>query len=179
MLTNSRFEYGSMAKVFHWGMALIMIMLFAGMYYAEELPRSELKSTIYMFHKSTGILMFAFVVLRLTWRLTQEEPELPKDMNVLQLFFARLNIILLYGLMFGMPISGYLMAAFGKHPVTLYGLLQLPSFEHSRDLSHFFHNLHIIQANVVFWLFWLHVAAALYHHFVRKDDTLSRMLPSS
>lgn len=176
MLKNTEFAYGRIAKFFHWTIAILIISLLAVGLYMTDLPREE-KGTIYGIHKSTGILVLTLMTMRLAWRMRNIEPALPAAMGKLLKLGARISHISLYIFGFLMPLSGWGMSSAGGHPVTFYGLFTLPPLvAPNKELGGLFHDLHSIAGYALIGLIAVHAAAALWHHFIRKDDVLRKML---
>lgn len=174
MLKNTLTTYGSVAKFLHWIIALFLIGLVIAGYVMTHFVKSDLKYSIYDLHKATGLLVFGLVAFRLLWRLINPEPRL-FPMPAWQKWLVKLTIVLLYALMFLMPISGFLTSMFGGYPVTFYHLFTLSPFAVNHSYSDFFATLHSVFAYTLVAVFILHVAGAWYHHLILKDETLRRM----
>ena len=175
MLKNNLSSYGSVAKFFHWIMALLMISMLTAGFLMTSIPASKLKWSIYNIHKATGVMIFAFALTRLTWRVININP-----MNVTmanwQKIISNITHYLLYLLMFSMTISGLVMSLFGGYTISMFGLCNIPASEKNPNLASFFHDFHGIAGLVLLALVTLHICAALYHHLWLKDDVLKRML---
>jgi cytochrome b561 len=86
--------------------------------------------------------------------------------------------VALYALMIGMPLAGWLMLSAAAKPIPLFGL-QLPALiGESKALADLIEEIHETGGTVGYYLIGLHAAAALFHHYVKRDNTLPRMLPS-
>jgi cytochrome b561 len=171
-------SYTAVAKLLHWSIGFLIIgMLISGLL-MEDLTPITLKFQVIQLHKSFGITILILATLRVLWRLTHKAPPLPFHMPHWQKGAAHLTHFGLYVLMFAMPITGYLMSdASGYHP-NLFGL-QVPvlmNAEPSAAKNFFF--LHENGAALLWALLAAHVAGALFHHFIVKDNTLRRMLPN-
>ncbi|ESQ78838.1 YceI family protein [Asticcacaulis sp. YBE204] len=169
--------YHRASRYLHWAMAaLIFYMVFLG--WTLEDKDGGLFSR-YQMHKSVGFLILAFTVVRIGLRLAYKAPpeiEGPKW----QMAAARAVHIGFYVLMIGLPLTGWALVSTAKVPVpTLwFGVVPIPHLPLSHDLNALFHNLHGVFAKLIFYvLIPLHVGAALMHHFIHKDDTVTRMLP--
>lgn len=177
MSSHTPTSYNPLAKAFHWLLALAIIgMLLMGLY-MEDLPFSPWKFELFQIHKSVGITILLLVAVRLLWRLTYPAPMLPAHMPLWQKAAAHTTHLALYGLMFAMPITGYLMSdAAGYHP-NWFGLNVPILMSPNPEAAKLFSTLHGLGANLFWFLLATHVGAALYHHVWVKDDTLRRMLP--
>lgn len=176
MLKNTLEQYGWLAKLFHWVMALAVIgIVTAGLIMTDMDKDNPLRGEIYNIHKSVGVLILALVVLRFLWRLMNPVPALPADMPAWQRIIAHLNIYLLYALMISMALSGFLMSYF-SYGVPFFGLFSFKSDVGAPALAGFTHTIHVLLPYVLYLSFASHIAGALYHHFVRKDEILRRMV---
>lgn len=181
-IKNSDSSYGSVAKIFHWGMFLLILTLVVVGFYMHGLPADTPEQATYKFgfydlHKAFGILALILVALRLGWRLSNPVPKMPENMRKIELFSAHAMHVLLYVLMFAQPISGWLRSSYGGHAVEMFGLKIPALVGKDKAMEHFFHEAHEVLAFALITAFFLHVGAGLYHHFVRKDDVLRRMSP--
>jgi cytochrome b561 len=120
------------------------------------------------------------VSLRLGWRLANVTPSYPNDMPPWQKFTAHSVHWLLYGFLFAMPITGYLLTSAAGFAPSFFGLFVVPALiEPNKDLAHLFATIHAWLAYSLIGLLCVHIGAALEHHFVEKDNILRRMLGMS
>lgn len=173
-------RYGAVAQAFHWLIAaLIFVMLGLG-YYMEDLPLGTRKLELYGIHKSIGITIAGLAALRLLWRFLNPPPPLPASMKPWEHKVAGVVHALLYLMLLVQPMIGFLQSNAANSPVVLWGVLLLPPLIGPDDpLGETLIGVHAIGGNFLAVLVILHVAAALRHHFVLKDDVLRRMLPGS
>lgn len=178
-LRNSVLNYGSLAKFFHWAVALlIFVMLGLGLYMTGLDPSPFMFST-YTWHKSLGLVVLLLAVLRLGWRLYSKPPRFLRDqMKSWEIKLAHITHFLLYICMFAMPLSGWLMISADHNPdPTIFGF-EIPALiSPNPDLLPVFHSVHFLTAWGLIALILLHGAGALKHHFINKDRSLIRMLP--
>lgn len=171
-------RYGAVAQVFHWLIAVLIFIMLALGNYMEDLPLGTRKLELYQLHKSIGITIGILVVLRLLWRLSHPPPALPAGMKPWERLAAGVVHGLLYMMLFVMPLIGFLQSNAANFPVVLWGFVPLPPLIGPDEaLSETLVNLHGIGGNLLAVLVIIHVAAALRHHFMLKDDVLRRMLP--
>lgn len=169
-----------MAKIFHWGMFLILLTLVVVGYYMHGLPADTpeqmgYKYDLYGVHKSFGILVLILVIFRLGWRMINPVPKMPGTMSRIESLSAHAMHMLLYMIMISQPLFGWLRSSSAGVPVKFFGL-ELPALaDKDKAISHFFHEAHELTAVLLIVAFALHVAAALFHHHVRKDDVMARM----
>lgn len=179
MLKNTKNQYGSVSKCFHWGVfILVALMLICG-FFMEDLPDS-MQGTTYMLHKSTGILILGLIILRLFWRWINITPVLPSATPVLLRFAAHLVHAFLYILLIAMPISGWILSTAAGRIPAFYGLINMPfpGIEKSKEIATIAGNAHEFIAYALLFVIIVHIAAGLKHHFMDKDDILIRMMPN-
>ena len=168
--------YTPVAKGLHWLMAVLIIGLLALGIYMHELPLSPQKLQLYSWHKWAGVTVFLLVWLRLAWRVMNPPPALPEGMPAHMRLAAHAGHAALYGLMVVIPLSGWLMSSAKGVQTVWFGVLPIPDLlERDKALGHLLEEVH----EALNWLLMLtlagHVAAALWHHLVLKDETLRRM----
>jgi cytochrome b561 len=124
------------------------------------------------------VTIFVLAVLRLAWRLGNPVPMLPAGTPLWQRRLAHLSHAGLYTLLIVMPVTGWIMSSALNLPVVYLGLIHIPSpFGVDRALGEAMKSVHQMLAMALLILVSVHAAAALYHHFVLRDDVLRRMLP--
>ena len=178
LIKNTDARYGYVAITLHWVMAILIIgMLIVGLY-MKGLPISLQKLKLYGLHKEFGILILMLVIVRLTWRFNSIIPKLPNNLAFWQKLAAHTSHILLYGFMFALPITGWMMSSTAGLPVSFFGLFTLPAlFTNHHELHIIVKLLHKFLAYGLIAVLCVHILAALQHHFIYKDTTLRRMLP--
>lgn len=174
-IKNSEQAYGTVAKSLHWIIAIIMIgMLCLGLY-MTRLPLSLEQVKLIGWHKEIGVIVLALAFIRIAWRLLNVTPLL--SLPWLEKFAARAIHWAFYGFMFALPITGWLMSSAAGFPVSFFGLFTLPDLiAPNETLRHLLAETHKWLAYGLIATICLHVAAALKHHFIDKDDILRRML---
>ncbi len=172
-------HYTGTAKSLHWLMALMIIgMIPLGMY-MHELPLSPEKLQLYSWHKWTGVTVFVLLLARVSWRLTHQPPPLPWHMSRLERLAAHGGHIALYLLMLALPISGWLMSSAKGFQTVWFGVLPIPDLlGKDKELGETLAEVHEILSWIMVTVLIVHVAAALKHHFMDKDDVLTRMTPA-
>ena len=183
MLTNTESTYGTLHRALHWLMALMVIgMIGVGMYIHDLDPNIPAEASVKMqlggLHKATGMVILMLVALRLAWVLANGTPGLPGTVPRWQRIVAKATHHTMYLLMFAMPISGYVMSSYAARPVSVYGLFEIPPLfrDKNLDMAKAVFEVHETLATILIVLIVLHVAVALKHHFVDKDNILRRML---
>jgi cytochrome b561 len=168
MLRNTKEQYGSINKFFHWTMAfLIITMLCVGFF---------MSGPIVNIHKLTGLLILTLVALRLIWKLLNPVPELPETISRFEKILARSAEGFLYLCMFAMPLSGWAMAtSFGYSPHLGSFYFPMPGISVDKTNAYFFKSIHDTLAWVFIGFISLHILGALKHLIIDKD---SRVLKS-
>ncbi len=170
--------YTAIAKVLHWGMALLIIGLLSLGFVMTGLPLSPEKLQYYAWHKWAGVSLFLLVWLRLAWRLFNPPPPYSESMSALLRRLAHLGHAMLYGLMIVIPLSGWLLSSAKGVQTVAFGVLAVPDLlQKDKEMGNLLHEVHEALNFALLLLLLGHVAAALKHHWVDRDDILKRMLP--
>ena len=167
--------YNLSLRILHWGMAaLLLSMLFAGLIMVRSLEPWQ--PPLLELHKSFGIIALIAVTFRIAVRLSTRSPALPPRLPSIQRHVARVSHLLLYGAMFALPVSGYLMQNAAGRPVELFNVIDMPSvLPISLNRYGLLRELHGTIALCLTGLVVLHIAAALHHGWIRKDGVLDTM----
>jgi cytochrome b561 len=144
-----------------------------------HIGRNTPVTTLISLHFSFGVLILAAIVVRLAWRVIHGEPAPERGVPPWQVHAARVIHWLLYLLLVVVPVLGWINASYRDMPVTFFGLVQVPQLVAAHDAAwRWTGDIHVLVAEyAILPLVGLHVAAALYHHFIRRDRVLQRMLP--
>jgi cytochrome b561 len=179
-MTNARTTagYTDTAKLLHWLIMALLIVQFVIAWTMPQMRRDTQPDTLINLHISIGVLILAIAVVRLAWRATHREPAPEDGLPPWQVQSARVVHWLLYLLLFVVPILGWINASWRGFPIIMFGL-ELPKLIATRAPGWgWTGDVHGLLANyLLLVLVGLHVAAALYHYFVRRDRVLQRMLP--
>ncbi len=169
--------YTPTARVLHWvTAALVLTMVPVGIIIANEWG-GKLQDALYSLHKSVGALLLALVVVRLAYRLTHKPPPLPGDIPPVQRLAAQAMHWVLYALLIVQPLLGWAGTSAYPAPVPVFGLFELPPLlAPNRALSEQLLSVHGLVGLTIAGLAALHIGAALFHHFVRRDRVLLRMI---
>ena len=169
-------SYTSLAKSLHWLMAIMIAGMLALGLYMHDLPFSPEKLRLYSWHKWFGVTLFVLVWVRLAWRMRHPAPKLPATLSPLVRRAAHAGHATLYILMIAIPLSGWLMSSALGFQTVWFGLVPIPDLiSRDRALADLLVLVHK-SLNVALMLTLAgHVLAALWHHFILKDDTLRRM----
>jgi cytochrome b561 len=171
-------SWGATAKLFHWVMAALIFAQIALGLLAVSWRVSPAKLNLFVWHKSTGMLILALLALRLLWRLSRRAPELPWEMPLWERAGAHLSHILLYALMIALPLTGWVIASASNVPFRIFWTIPLPAITApDKAVEDLFATIHGWLVTLLALVLVAHIGAALRHHYVKRDTVLSRMLP--
>lgn len=191
-LRNSDDTYGAVAKWFHWTTALFVLAAYIAVHWGHFFtePRTDGRRMAVAIHMMMGFSVLMLVLPRIVWKLMNPRPK-HEDAPNWQLWALRFSHGALYFLLIAMPLSGWF--SYGR-AINFYWLFEIPQFENTQlfqwlvagklsiPFSEFeppFDYFHKKIAGP--WVLWIliviHIAAALYHHFMLRDDTMRKMLP--
>lgn len=171
-------QYTKTAIGLHWLMAVLLAVIFSVGIYMHELALSPWKLRIYSWHKWAGVTAFLLVLVRLGWRFSHHPPDLPSAMPRLTRLAAHAGHALLYLLMIAVPLTGWLMSSAKGFQTVYFGVLPIPDLL-AKDpaLGDLLRDIHATLNFVLAGVVAGHVAAALKHHLIDRDDVLRRILP--
>ncbi|MDF2812704.1 MAG: cytochrome b [Microvirga sp.] len=170
--------YSGPSRFVHWAMAflILLIMIPVGLIMVN-LPDGEPKNTLYELHKSFGMTIFALAVIRVAIRAVEGFPPLPSSLPPWQAIAARSTHLALYVLIFLVPALGFVGASMCCSPVNYFWLIPIPlEFSGGMERGETVLTWHKAAVLLMGAILCLHVAAALWHGFVRRDGVLERML---
>lgn len=189
-LKNTKENYGTIAKTLHWFIAILFLVSYISVYYRQWFTEEKTPEnwTALQIHLSIGVTIFVFVLLRIIWKYMNEAPA-QEPGTKLEHTAAKSGHILLYVVMIVMPITGYIGTGVDTE---FFFLFDIPKFESTAAFQFFvadglgltfkefekpidFFHKDLMGELIVWMLIAGHIAAALYHHFVKKDRTLKKM----
>jgi cytochrome b561/polyisoprenoid-binding protein YceI len=174
---NTDRQYGAVAKGFHWTIAILIITLLTIGLIMVDMDKGPGQFALFRWHKSLGITVLTLAALRVLWRFSNIHPLKLPSHAAWEKFLAGVTHFLLYFCMFAMPLSGWLMSSAQGVSVSAWGLALPNLIGVNRPLGHLLTIFHIYTAYGLIGLICLHVAGALKHHVIDRDETLRRMLP--
>jgi cytochrome b561 len=196
-MNNSVTRYTKTAIVLHWLIAIGLIFMFALGWFMSDLPKDGAKSSSYdlfnlgiytwqmaeevsprtfyfNLHKSIGATILVLIAIRVLWRLTHQPPALLSSLKAWERRLAEATHKALYVLMVAMPLSGLIMALYSKYGLKWFGISILPGLDNVTIREAFLY-VHQWVAVALALLIVLHIAGALKHKFINKDETTKRM----
>ena len=178
MMRNTDHSWGAPAKLLHWAVAALVFAQIALGWAAVSWRLSPTKLDLFVWHKSTGMLIVLLMVVRVAWRVANVAPSLPADMRRLERLAAHLSHLLLYLLLFLMPVTGWIVTSASNIPFRMFWLIPVPAIvEPDEAMADAAAGMHLALFVMLSLLLAVHIGAALRHHFLKRSDVLVRMLP--
>ena len=175
---NTTRSWGALSKALHWIVVILIITQWIIAERADALPNGLAKLEALAWHKSFGMTIFMLAALRLLWRLVNPTPDLTAETKPWERMLAKVSHVLLYALIFAMPLTGWMMSSAKNFPVSWFKLFQFPDLVAPSEATfQRMHDLHGLLFATLVVVALLHIAGALKHHFIDKNDVLKRMLP--
>ncbi len=177
-IKNNSQTWGSLSIGLHWLTVVLILGLMAVGLIMTDLPNGPQKIQIYAMHKSFGLTVLGLTILRLLWRFFSTNPDEVENTPAWQSWVAKLTHGALYVLLFAMPISGWLFNSAAGFPLKYFGIFKLPKLSgYDPQLKELAGDAHETFFYILALLMLMHAGAALKHHYLDKDNTLTRMLP--
>lgn len=176
---NSSERYGAVVRSLHWtAVALILLAWLLGLF-GDDLPKGPARDLGLFIHITAGLVVLAMVVLRILWRIVDRAPDAESGRYaVLMQRMASLAHIALYGLMIAVPVVGIVVQFARGQPLPLFGITEIASpWPADRAFARSVKEVHELLAHALVAIAAVHAAAALFHHWVLRDNTLRRMWP--
>ncbi|MFK0160936.1 cytochrome b [Rhizobium sp. NPDC090279] len=172
-----RTRYRPSQRLLHWLMVIVIVPALIIGLYCSYLPQGiPLRRALLDVHKSLGMTAFFLIAIRLPLRLSLGEPAYRRPLDVFNHYAARGAHVMLYALMILMPLAGYTTSAAGGHDLPWFGFFQWPNLlPLDKGLEETAAEIHEYGAYCLIAIVSLHILAALWHHFVRRDEVLRRM----
>ncbi|MDC0344608.1 cytochrome b [Alphaproteobacteria bacterium] len=176
---KNNLTYTKTAIFLHWIMAFSFIgMLISGVFMANFMEGDPLRWTLYGWHKASGILLLLTATFRLIWRLIHKPPALPTCIPKLDQLASHLGHWTLYGLMFGIPLTGWIMSSAGGHPISMFRFFDWPEFPGvlgDKAIGGFSHSAHWMLGYAAIAVVSVHILALVKHKIFEGTSLLYRM----
>lgn len=194
-LRNSVASYGAISIVLHWTIVFLLVVAYTGVYlrvlFDVQPGTTAYVALIQFMHVSVGFSIGTLILFRLAWTLTNPRPVLEPGSRLAHIA-ARTVHYLLYALLIAQPLTGWLgsradppffglfkITAFRNTPLYDWLVTQRTGMTYEQyEVPFDFYHKEISGPWIIVILVMIHVSAALYHHFIVNDRTLSRMLPT-
>ena len=164
----------------HWLTFLLIVVVYATAELSDAFPKGSAgRAILRAGHEMFGLVVFGLVWLRLTVRAFAAAPAIEPTPPHWQALLAKAAHIALYGLMIVLPLSGWLMLSAAGKPIPFFAWELPPLVAPSKSIAKAIAEVHEAIASVGYALIGLHAAAALFHHYLLRDNTLKLMLPGT
>jgi len=176
---NQDTHYGRVSRWLHWSIAILFLSLIPMGIFASMIPESVwYRHAYYVVHKSIGLTVLLLLVVRLWWNHKSPRPAADADLKIWEKFLSKTVHFLLYFVMLGFPISGFMLSTYaGKFSYFYFWDLPL-LWEADRGASQPFATAHKLVLPIIFYiLFVAHIAGVLKHAFIdKRPKTIQRMV---
>lgn len=171
-------RYAKPMIALHWLMLLLLIVVFACIESRELFEKgTEAREFVKTLHYMFGLTVLLLVIVRLGFKFGSPAPAIYPEPGFLLRFSGKSMHVVLYALMIGMPIAGWLTLSAAGKPIPFFGL-ELPALvAENKALADEIKTVHKTVGKAAYFLIGAHAVAALFHHYIRRDNTLRRMLP--
>jgi cytochrome b561 len=170
-------EFDPVIKLLHWLTLLLIVAVFGLAFSIDHVP-SAAKEMVLQLHRSIGLTIWVLTVGRLVWRQFTRFPNWPAGMSMAMRTATNASEYLLYALLLVQPILGLIHTNARGDRVHLFFLVRLPALiGPDRPFSRQIHEVHEMVGYALLGVIGLHAVSGLYHHFWRRDHTLTAMLP--
>lgn len=179
MMTDSKSaRYSKLTIAMHWLMVILMVAVYATINLRELFPKgSDPRELMKALHFMLGLSVLLFVFVRVAARLSSHTPAIVPEPQVWQKMTANAAHVFLYLMMIAMPILGWLILSAGGKVIPFFGL-ELPALiAENKDNAKALKDIHETIGELGYYVIALHAGAALFHHYIKGDNTLTRMLP--
>ena len=178
MIDAGRSKYSTGAMLFHWLIAVLVIVNWRIVEAAEHASEADEMALIGN-HKAIGITILVLTLGRLAWRLMHKVPPLPESMANWERILSRTVHVIFYVLLIGLPLGGWLAGSFAGRDISYFGAFTIPGLPVGQnvDMAKSIIGLHKTGGEIMIYLIALHILGALKHTFIDKDGGITRMLP--
>jgi cytochrome b561 len=172
-------RYSYTAQTLHWVNAALMFAVLPIAWVMVNMPETNhARGALFTLHKSVGLTILMLVAIRLVWRARHPAPPLAGRLGRWEKRIAIVSHWMLYAVLIGMPVSGYLLDATGGYPISYFGIFSVPILSKSPTIASAATWAHVAFGQwLVYALIFLHVSATVWHVAVRRDGVLNSMLP--
>lgn len=179
MTATSEARYNTLTIAMHWLMVVLMIAVYATINLRELFPKgSDPRETMKALHFMLGLSVLLFVFVRVAARLSGNTPAIVPAPHLWQKIAANAAHVFLYLMMIAMPLLGWLILSAGGKVIPFFGL-ELPALiAENKDNAKALKDIHETIGELGYYVIALHAGAALFHHYIKGDNTLTRMLPA-
>ena len=177
-MAEPRHRYSTVSLILHWLIAALVVTQI-GLIAGHELTEGPMSREFIGAHKSVGLSILVLTLARLGWRIANPALPLPEAMPRWEKLLARGTHVLFYVFLIAMPLVGWAASSAAGRDIVWFGLFQWPLLPigGGREMAGNLMDVHELAGKLLIALVILHVAGALKHHFITRDNVLHRMLP--
>ena len=169
-------RYSLPHRILHWTMAAAILAAIPIGFVMDDAPKGPLQNALYDSHKSLGVLVLLLALARIALKRSKGVPPSSSDLVGWQLRTATGVHHALYVLMIVVPLLGLVANSFYGAPIPFFWLFNIPTFTpRNEEIAGTLFSVHTVLAILFGVLMAVHIAAALYHRFIRKDGIFARM----
>jgi len=170
--------YSSPLIALHWLMLVLIVLVYACMELRVLYPRgSEIREALKSWHYVLGLSVFILVWVRLAVRLLGSTPPIVPAPPRWQMQLAHIAAFTIYVFMIAMPLLGWMILSAENETVVFLGVALPALIAENKQFAKQLEGIHEWVGNAGYFLIGIHAAAALVHHYIQRDNTLTRMLP--
>jgi len=178
-MSHTSIRHHHLTIALHWLTVVTILCAVSAVFMREFFEDDEMRLLLLNLHRSFGVLILLLVILRVAARYKYYVVRVGETLPRILRRLAGVTHFVLYLFLFALPITGWLFTSAAGKTVTVFGVANLPSLlQKNRDLAERLGDIHETLAWFFIVLITAHILAALWHHFVRKDDVLTAILPS-
>jgi cytochrome b561 len=172
-------RYSAVTQTLHWATAILVLIAFLyGPGGSEQRVYAAARDFDRQLHETLGICVFTLALIRVLWRVIDTRPD-PVPVARWMAITAKTVQIVLYLLLFAVPLTAITGAWLEGHPLTLLaGVKIAPALPLAHSTGAIIARIHAWLGDAILWVAGVHALASLYHHFLLRDDVLASMLPS-
>jgi cytochrome b561 len=177
-MNNER--YRSISMTLHWLMFFIIVAVYACIELRELYPKgSDPREALKAWHFTLGLSVFVLIWIRVVARVLTVTPPIEPSLPTWQTWLSKAVHLALYVFMIGMPLGGWLILSGEGKAIPFYGFSLPALIQENKPLAESIEEIHETVGTIGYFLIGLHVLAGLFHHYIRRDNTLIRMLPKA
>ncbi len=172
-------RYVASVRCMHWTIFALVLLAYVCINLFEQFPKGgTTRANVLAAHFTAGLAVLLLVLPRLLLRLRNGRPPIAPPPPRWTDLLGNVTHVALYLFLLIQPVLGIITLQIGGKAVKLFGVSLLPSFVNlpNRVLSHQFEDIHSTLGTIFYYVIGLHILAASWHHFGRRDNTLKRMI---